>query len=132
MPEQLFIHRGNSGGLFSWNMNSWNCSHLRYAAPGTSQTPESQSLPTAVQMDVFPNPADQQLSARIFIGDKTGLAISVTSVVGQELLRKQVGEVKDGEAEFQLDLGELSPGVYFVSLVNEDGKLVTKRVMVQR
>jgi len=69
---------------------------------------------------IYPNPATHLLHIESPV---TKAMISITNLLGQEVLRQQVSE-----KQFSMDIGKLGKGVYFLQIKSEKGVFVKKFV----
>ncbi len=77
---------------------------------------------SSARLTVYPNPANDQVS----IGmdeNMLGSNLSITDLTGREVLHSTV-QVSNP----QIDIRNLSPGVYFVTVENEKGRMTRKLV----
>ena len=110
--------------------------HAQYAACATSAT-----LKVSVQMcntlsniaglnhlNIAPNPSQGQFDLTFEMDEKNTLAIHLSDPLGQVVYKEQ-GQYK-GLVRRQIQLENLSSGVYFLILKNEQG-IVSKKVVVK-
>jgi len=77
-----------------------------------------------LRLQISPNPCDQLLNiSRV---QKT-VSYSLVNAVGQRL---QIGSLEQGENA--ISTSELSPGIYYLQLIGDEGRSVTKKIFVQR
>ncbi len=75
-----------------------------------------EDLPESIRISAWPNPASEKIYLRFDNsgGEKTSLKlISMTGVV---LMSRELGQYAGGKVE-ELDLGLLSPGIYFLKVI---------------
>lgn len=85
-----------------------------------------EDLATGLEVEIFPNPFAMQLSLEIQSEDPQVLNISLLQLDGKQITLKQVA-INAGQQVISIDeLGDLSPGMYLVSLQNAKGRLVKK------
>ena len=84
------------------------------------------SLPeiSAGDFNVYPNPASETLNIEL----PTGLSYSATlyNQLGEAVLAPQVGLVE----KMEFDVSSLNKGVYYLRLSSEDGKMISKKVII--
>ena len=96
-------------GLYHVN-NSVECDYLNHI----------DGLPEyAVGFSVFPNPASNWIS---IVSDKEVVAVIVEDMVGKIVIRR--------EKETGVDVSNLNPGIYFLTLLNESGAISSKKIVV--
>lgn len=79
-------------------------------------------------LDVFPNPAFEQINIR-YIGNKSSnCTISLTDLTGQNVFKKQQHLVP-GENYFQVDVAKIEKGIYILR-VDEEGKITQTKLIV--
>jgi hypothetical protein len=81
----------------------------------------------AAQVQVFPNPFDQQATLAFENPNRTAYTLTITSLTGQE-----VRTVKDVRGEhITIDRGNLASGIYFYSLRARGNRVATGKLIVQ-
>lgn len=79
---------------------------------------------------VYPNPASQSFNA-VFTSENGGSAIiKVSDVTGKQMIVKQVA-VQKGAHTVNMDVAQLSAGIYFVTL-NQNGALQTQKLVIMK
>jgi hypothetical protein len=75
-------------------------------------------------MSVYPNPVTDVITFKFADAiEKRRIEIKITDVLGREILLSEFKE--------QLDISQLETGIYFVSIIQENKILVTKKVVKQ-
>ncbi|MCB0644351.1 MAG: T9SS type A sorting domain-containing protein [Phaeodactylibacter sp.] len=80
----------------------------------------------AAKIKVFPNPTARQLTIQMAEGSSK-VALSLVNRQGQEVYQQEVNAFP-----FELNLSDLSDGLYFLELQDESGKRWVERVVVNR
>lgn len=81
-------------------------------------------------MNLFPNPSNSSSILR-FNSPKTSMAkLNVYNTLGKVVITKSI-ETKQGENEFNINVKDLSSGIYICSLESE-GKTLTKKLIVSK
>ncbi len=75
-------------------------------------------------IEAWPNPSTSHLNIRSEQQDVKSL--SVFNLTGQT---QEVELLQQGKKEYQLYIGNLSPGIYFVSVRLENGRNLTRRII---
>lgn len=75
---------------------------------------------------VLPNPTDRYVSVRYYVPSLASHTITLVNAVGQELLRREIGEVPPGERIEVLDLDLLSTGLYYLTVEAGRFRLTTE------
>jgi len=79
----------------------------------------------AFQVNVYPNPTQGSLHIAVALEEKAELSIRVTDIAGK-LIQRQTVEGEAGEQTIDLDLNNVSSGVYFVEVVHKGERIVEK------
>ena len=79
------------------------------------------------KFEIYPNPATDNLNVSLTLTKSTGTVINVLDITGKVIKTINVGDV-NGDKHVTVSLNEMSNGVYFIELVNADGKQVKKFV----
>lgn len=79
-------------------------------------------------MDVYPNPANDQLHIDLKGEKAADYAVEMTSVQGQVLYQRTFDKTTD--VQTSINTGSFASGVYFVKITSGD-KVTTKRVVIQ-
>jgi PKD repeat protein len=71
------------------------------------------------QYEVFPNPAINQVTIKSLNGSNSDVAIEITDAAGKLVLEKKINFKKD-KNEQQMDISDLSKGVYLIKIRTEN------------
>jgi hypothetical protein len=77
-----------------------------------------------------PNPSDGQFKLSLELSEIQRANIVLYNSIGQTLFKESLGQVK--VLDMDLNLSNLPVGVYFLSLITENGLLETKHLVIQR
>ncbi|HRY31540.1 MAG TPA: T9SS type A sorting domain-containing protein [Bacteroidales bacterium] len=80
---------------------------------------------------VFPNPASDKLHLDLITEPGKEVMVSLTSLPGDEILVRMISQDLDGQISFDLDLGQVSPGLYLLNIHHGREKTIRK-VVVQK
>ena len=80
------------------------------------------------QLSLFPNPSSGQLSLNVELIQLAKVDVEIYSAVGQKV--KVLPTERFREKLYQLSLGDLPQGLYFVKIVIDDRQFITKRLML--
>jgi hypothetical protein len=80
-------------------------------------------------IDIYPNPASDLLTIEASAVDGNVLSIEISNISGQVVMNKALNDF-NGYAKVQLDISDLTKGVYFVKIFNSE-VTTTKRLVVQ-
>ena len=78
----------------------------------------------------YPNPASDLTIVKVNIRKNTDLTIEVVNMLGQKVMTVDAGAVKPGMNQVELNVSNLTPGVYFYTVRAGDAK-VTKKMIVE-
>lgn len=81
---------------------------------------------------INPNPVSDRSTLTVNMVEAADLNIRIFNQLGLEVKSLQKAHFPEGESQLDLEMGDLSNGIYFVSLYHEDGGIHTMRVMVQK
>ena len=76
---------------------------------------------------IYPNPANEEINVSLSLNNSEQTTVKIVDISGQVVSQVDLGNV-DGNVQIALPLNELSQGVYFIELVNSNGKQVKKFV----
>lgn len=145
----ITLDAGNAGSSFSWSTGD-STQSIAVTAAGTYSVTvtdgngceSSQSvmviedeclgvddLANLTVIDVFPNPAQGQLTVNIRGINGDDATIELVNVHGQSVALRNLNTTSEEIVE-QFDLSELAKGVYFLN-VRHEGRLTTQRVVLQ-
>jgi len=93
---------------------------------------EEQEDLLSSSFSVYPNPSVNGTANIHFIAEEklADASIFLTDLMGQRVKDIFEGELNDTDYQFTLNTSELSPGIYFISLQSERGR-ITKKLVVR-
>ena len=137
-PSRMIVFGGlNSAGAKNdvWSFDA----SVSAAATGSSYHPSGQEAGASDGIHyqlgiagVAPNPARGPFNIRFSLADARPARLSVFSISGRELLRREVGALGAGEHTIDLSAGGMAPGVYLVRLRGVDHTADAKVVIAGR
>jgi len=77
----------------------------------------SISAESMSNLSAYPNPVREQLNLSFGLDDSRTIAISICDLTGREVMAKEF-EAISGENKTTLDVSQLTPGIYFASLIS--------------
>lgn len=83
----------------------------------------------ASEISVYPNPASNYLNVTYNLGSGNKGTFELVNLVGSSVFKK---ELVEKESKFNLNIEKLPKGVYFYSIKNNNGKVLTTRKLVVR
>lgn len=110
----------NRVGIY-FDYNDVLMTNTAVARKGCPVLPTSVTTVAVPTFTIYPNPASDELTIEAPQGRYTRLTI--TNIVGQQLLQQDIHK-----PEFDVDVRQLSPGMYFVTMQGEGGSSVKKFV----
>ena len=78
-------------------------------------------------VNIFPNPANNNLTIELNSDKNTSVSVKVTDINGRVYLSENI-PVNSGMNKSSMDISALSSGIYFVSIDN--GEIVTNKKLV--
>jgi hypothetical protein len=86
--------------------------------------------PEEESMEVFPNPVyDGQMQLSIFVNSDSRGVLSLTNVLGQEVLKKSIS-LRRGGNKLSLSLNTVGNGLYHLKLQTSSGLILSREVMI--
>lgn len=79
-------------------------------------------------LNVYPNPANNYLNAVYFSNSDKQMNVAITNLLGQIAFQKQINVYK-GENKLNIDLSNLSEGVYLISYIGDKNKISQKIIV---
>jgi len=79
------------------------------------------------RFEIYPNPAVDAINIGLTLTKSTNTVINVLDITGKVIKTINVGEV-NGDKNLTISLDDMSAGIYFIELVNADGRQVKKFV----
>lgn len=81
--------------------------------------------------DVYPNPAQDNTMVQFSTDKQEDMTVEVVDLNGKVVKNIFSGQLNEGEHQFPLPTAELSAGIYLVRLVTDDGKYLTRKLVVE-
>ncbi|MDD5569700.1 MAG: T9SS type A sorting domain-containing protein [Bacteroidales bacterium] len=78
---------------------------------------------------IYPNPADNRVTINYQLSENTPIRISVHDLIGKEVMQFTIKNNNAGENQFDMNTGNLLPGIYFVTLETKNG-LSTQKLII--
>ncbi|MCK4569392.1 MAG: T9SS type A sorting domain-containing protein [Bacteroidales bacterium] len=91
---------------------------------------EADSGPLS-KLNVFPNPASEELVVEFTSNGKYETIISIVNQIGQVMLSKEVPQVTRGLISEKIDISKLPSGIYFANVSCSSGKQLTKKLIIR-
>ena len=79
---------------------------------------------------IIRNPSSDVTTIKVNIRHNTNLTIDVVNMLGQKVMTVDAGRVKPGMNQVELNVSNLTPGIYFYTVKAGEAK-VTKKMIVE-
>lgn len=142
---QTFLLTGTSHTLtnlqanrkYFWRVRPFNeyytCSPAKQSFFNTPAVVATDNVAGLTGWEVSPNPLNSGNAARVLINTETGFeaALGVFDATGRQVYRQEGSVFPAGNSVFELSLGDLPDGLYFIVLENATGRAVRKLVVLR-
>ena len=113
----------SAGTYYVTVSDSANCSvvdsvEVTFTVGGTASIPHFAS-----SFLIYPNPAKNEIKVLLNKENISSLKVKIINALGKEILKFERNPVA-GKKEIPIDISKLSPGVYFISVVSNNGNPV--------
>ena len=82
-------------------------------------------------MEVYPNPTEGQISIEFKVAMETEASLGVYDVNGTLKVDILNEKLPEGQYRYSAELGSLTPGIYIATLIIENNKIITKKIIKQ-
>ena len=82
-------------------------------------------------VNIYPNPADEISNVSFILTKSSNVTITLTNMLGEEIMKSELGNVSAGENIYQLNTESINNGLYFVTVKTANGT-VTKKAVINR
>ncbi|MEM9820962.1 MAG: T9SS type A sorting domain-containing protein [Bacteroidota bacterium] len=96
----------------------------------SSVSTETPQLADLLQVKLFPNPVEDQLTVQFDLAERKAVRLQLFSSNGQRIRTLDQGMRSEGEHQLNYSVADLAGGVYYLSLVI-DGKEVSSKVFIK-
>jgi hypothetical protein len=110
---------------------SWESPFIITVHSLISEIEENNTLDELEMIKVYPNPFADYFEVAYNSTGKESVAISLINMIGQEMLKKYIGNQPSGSYKIRLETKELDPGIYFCQVKSGD-KLITRKLILSR
>ncbi|MEY2828753.1 MAG: hypothetical protein RIQ33_611, partial [Bacteroidota bacterium] len=110
------------------NRSNLTASALLVCKPDVASSPEliaKQYLNLVI--DIYPNPATNNLSIQTKFASNTSLSIVITNAIGQVFISKSEKNITS--STFNFDISNFAKGVYFITFTDSKGTSITKKLI---
>lgn len=80
-------------------------------------------------MEVYPNPTVGEINISFRVAEPTKAELKIYDINGRMFASVMEGQLPEGQFRYTADLGMVASGVYTATLVMENGKLITKKII---
>ncbi|MFY9154432.1 MAG: T9SS type A sorting domain-containing protein [Prolixibacteraceae bacterium] len=125
-PGKTYFARAfatNSAGTSYGNCVSFNTSNNT----GTNEITSSNQ-----KLNIFPNPTADQTTFRFQLESSEKLMLKIFNINGQIVFQKELGILKQGENQIQMNLSALKNGFYTCQLTGKKKIFTAKKFMISR
>lgn len=81
--------------------------------------------------DVYPNPAQDNTMVEFSLEKRDNITVEVMDLNGKVVQQVFTGDLGIGTHQFPVNTAELSSGIYLVRLMTDDGKYLTRKLVVE-
>ncbi|HTF03494.1 MAG TPA: T9SS type A sorting domain-containing protein, partial [Bacteroidia bacterium] len=81
--------------------------------------------------DVYPNPAQDNTMIEFSLEERDHINVEIVDLNGKIVQSVYNGDLASGIHRFPVQTAELSSGIYLVRLVTDDGKYLTRRLVIE-
>lgn len=81
--------------------------------------------------DVYPNPAQDNTTVEFSLEDREQINVELVDMTGRVVQQVYTGELASGVHRFPVQTAELSAGIYLVRLLTDEGKYLTRKLVVE-
>jgi hypothetical protein len=82
-----------------------------------------------LQVEVYPNPTDKIYNLQFTMYNLQSVLLKMYDLYGREVRTILDGVQPKGKCQLQVDVSDLSAGIYFVQLQSEDQHIVKKLIV---
>lgn len=81
--------------------------------------------------DVYPNPAQDNTMVEFSLEQQDNITVDVMDLTGKVVQQVYTGDLGMGTHRFPVNTAELSSGIYLVRLMTDEGKYLTRKLVVE-
>ena len=97
--------------------------------PGVNTTPVRETAGILGGMELYPNPAGNIFALDFTLDASAVLNIGATDMTGKVVFDVETEQLPSGEQHFEVNTADWQPGVYFISVRDERGARLTKKLV---
>ncbi|MBK9284868.1 MAG: T9SS type A sorting domain-containing protein [Sphingobacteriaceae bacterium] len=120
----------NGPGTFQIFNGDFGCNVTKYFRVNTVSTNLTKAQTLQTEMDVYPNPANENIYIRLHVGAKQIGHLNIYDISGRKVLEQDVKTNIDSYEK--VDIRSLSAGSYLLELKLDDGTLLTKKLIIAK
>lgn len=96
--------------------------------PGVNTTPVREVAGILSGMDVYPNPTTSTFAIDFSLDENAGVNVVVCDLSGRVVFRTETGDLPSGPQHLEVSSADWQPGLYFVTVRDEAGGQITRRM----
>jgi hypothetical protein len=77
-------------------------------------------------LNIYPNPASSEVKIKHTLASNDHATVRVMDITGRQLITKDFGKQTAGDKEFTLDVNALQNGIYYIELITDNGRAISK------
>ena len=131
----FFFQKDDSPGIHIWtNEHSAATNNMIYmpvdipVLTGTNEIKNTQNE-SDFQVMVYPNPSNGQINLGLHLNNTDVFTFFLSDLNGKTILHKELGVLDRGENQFELNLSNLKPGIYFYQLIGSHSQAKGKFII---
>jgi len=82
-------------------------------------------------MEIYPNPTIDEVNISFRVAEPTNAELKIYDINGKMFMSIMEGQLPKGQFRYTANLGNVSAGIYTATLVMENGKYITKKIVKQ-
>ena len=92
----------------------------------------ANSLENSINLGIYPNPSNGNTSIRFDLKENTALKIEIYNVLGAKIIDIKESNYNFGENTIQLNLSNLSNGIYICKITSEGKQMASKKLVISK
>lgn len=121
----------NSTNAIEWTANIAGSENQQWYLQKMDMITTGLLYASAIQADVYPNPASSFVSVRFNASDEQNVLVSICDLSGKMLVQTHK-QTQTGVNVVTLSIGDLQSGVYLLQVRNSDGSVYNSKLVVRK